>query len=333
MEESTEHDLEDYGEEQTEGRQRRRTPTRSVAPTPRFPVTHELLPDDEEGREWASYEELDPEIDYNEQLERHTDYGAVEPEQSLQPLVRRATQGMPPRSRQLRPAREERYEEAEERRPARKRRRKGTLSRRGLLLGLGAAAVGGAGLAAYELAPKIPGAVGDVSSNIEHQLQDAFNNGMAQGAENVRKEFVTALNNLEGFTLEGAINAARLTRVAYDVFVSPVIQFGSTITSDFLNGMLRAFKTARGWLAGAGQDNATLEAIQKVLESWSSQVTNMPKQLDAITDTDLDGAQAYLRALQRKLDQEKALLNNPQGTPTPATRATPKPTAQPTKHP
>jgi hypothetical protein len=141
------------------------------------------------------------------------------------------------------------------------------------------------------------------------------------------------LNNLEGFTLEGAINAARLTRVAYDVFVSPVIQFGSTITSDFLNGMLRAFKTARGWLAGAGQDNATLEAIQKVLESWSSQVTNMPKQLDAITDTDLDGAQAYLRALQRKLDQEKALLNNPQGTPTPATRATPKPTAQPTKHP
>jgi hypothetical protein len=172
-----------------------------------------------------------------------------------------------------------------------------------------------------------------MSSNIERQLQDAFNQGMAKGEAIVRKELTVALNNLEGFTLEGAINAARLTREAYDIFVAPIIQFGSTITSDFLNGMLTAVETARSILSAVGQDNAILAAIQKILVSWNKQVTNMPKQLNTITDTDLDGAQAYLRALQRKIDQERALLNNASGTLTPIPSATPKSTAQPTKHP
>jgi hypothetical protein len=154
---------------------------------------------------------------------------------------------------------------------------------------------------------------------------------MAQGAEAARKELITALDNLEGFSLEGAITAARLTRVAYDVFVSPVIQFGATVATDFLSAMLKAFKTARMLLAGVYQDNATLQAIQKVMESWVSQVTTMPKQLNAITQADLDGAQAYLRALQRKIEQEKQQLQNNgtpvAGTPTaqPNTKPTPKP--------
>jgi hypothetical protein len=118
--------------------------------------------------------------------------------------------------------------------------------------------------------------------------------------------------------------------VAYDVFVSPIVHFGSSLTGDFLNGMLSALKTARGWLAGAYQDNATLIAIQKVLESWVSQVSAMPKQLDAITQTDLDGAQGYLRALQAKLNEEKAKLNNPSSTTnaksTPNAQSTPQPT-------
>ncbi|MBE3558708.1 MAG: hypothetical protein IMW89_05700 [Ktedonobacteraceae bacterium] len=231
------------------------------------------------------------------------------------------------------------YEEEEEEPPAsrpRRRRRKHKLSRRGMLIGLGAAAVAGTGIAAYQLGPKIPQAVNSVGTNIEKQLQDAFNQGVAQGANAVRKEFITTLNSLEGFSLEGAMTAARLTRVAYDVFVSPIVKFGSALTGDFLKGMLSAFKTARGWLAGAYQDNATLQAIQKVLESWVDQINTMPKQLDAITQTDLDGAQAYLRALQRKLEEEKAKLNNPQATPAvqpttppagkqPAPQPTPKP--------
>ncbi len=132
----------------------------------------------------------------------------------------------------------------------------------------------------------------------------------------MRKEFITALEDMEGFTLNGAIAAAKLTRVAYDVFVSPIVQFGSTLTGDFLNGMLKAVKTARGWLATVYMDNSAMIAIQKVLEAWVGKVWSMPKQLNAIADTDLDGAQSYLNALQTKIAQEKAKLNNPQVTPT-----------------
>jgi hypothetical protein len=207
------------------------------------------------------------------------------------------------------------YAEVESPPPSnRQKRRKRKMSRRGLLLGAGAAVVSGTAIAAYELGPRLPQAVNDVGTNIEHQIQDAFNKGVAQGAEQARREIVTALDNLEGFTLNGAVSAARLTRVAYDVFVSPIVHIGSALTGDFLNGMLSALKTARGWLQGAYQDNASLAAIQKVLESWVSQVTTMPKQLDAITQTDLDGAQGYLRALQTKLDEERAKLNNPSST-------------------
>jgi len=199
-------------------------------------------------------------------------------------------------------------------------------SRRGLLvgvgMGVGVLAVGGV-VAASNLASQ----AGPQSDRTSHAVQEAFNRGVAQGADSTRREFVSALDALEGFSLQGAIDAAKLTRVAYDVFVSPVIQFGSQLTAGFLSTMVNALKTARGWLAGIYQDNTTLSAIQHVLESWVDQVSKLPKQLDAITQTDLDGAQAYLTALQRKIVDEKNKLNNPHPTPTalPASKSTPLP--------
>jgi hypothetical protein len=93
--------------------------------------------------------------------------------------------------------------------------------------------------------------------------------------------------------------------------------------------MLTAFKAGRDWLGRINQDNATLAAIQTVLESWVKQVQQLPKQLDTITQADLDGAQAYLRSLQRKIDEEKAKLNSPQGQGTPSPKANPTPQATP----
>jgi hypothetical protein len=71
-------------------------------------------------------------------------------------------------------------------------------------------------------------------------------------------------------------------------------------------------------------DNSTMIAVQKILEAWVGKVSSMPKQLNAIADTDLDGAQSYLTALQTKIAQEKAKLNNPQATPTPQAKLKPK---------
>lgn len=296
------------------------------------------FPQDDE--DWDGYKEADPGYIEAPAARYEDDLGE---EEIVAPVAARSRHLIPTRSRRLAPAtdyedelyEDDEYEEVdveeyddEEGKPGKGRKRK--VSRRGLLLGIGAAAVVTTGVAAYELAPKLPGAVNNVGSNIERQIQDAFDKGVAQGAENARKEFIIALDSIEGFSLDGAITAARLTRVAYDVFVSPVIKFGSAVTTDFLTGMLNALKTARGWLAGAYQDNVTLQAIQKVLESWVEQVSTMPKQLDSITQADLDGAQAYLRALKRKIDDEKAKLANPQqATP----KATAKPSPAPTKKP
>ena len=114
----------------------------------------------------------------------------------------------------------------------RKKKKKG-ISRRKMLLV--AAAAGGTAIAGYELLPKVPHALEQAGTNIEHQLQDAFNNGMAAGEEAVRKEFINALDTMEGVSLDAAIGAARLTRVAYDVFVSPLVTLAATVADDFLS--------------------------------------------------------------------------------------------------
>ena len=217
------------------------------------------------------------------------------------------------------------YEEGEELPPGLHVVEKHKTSRRGLLVGVGMGvgilAVGGV-VAASNLAPK----AGSHSNDTSHAVQDAFNRGVTQEADSARREMISALDSLEGFTLQGAIDAAKLTRVAYDVFVAPIVQIGSQLTADFLKAMLNALKTARGWLAGVYQDNSTLAAIQRVLESWVDQVSRLPKQLNVITQTDLDGAQAYLAALQRKLADEKSKLDHPQPTSTvPASQPTPQP--------
>ncbi|BCL81792.1 hypothetical protein ccbrp13_42570 [Ktedonobacteria bacterium brp13] len=236
----------------------------------------------------------------------------LEPEEELEPLP----------SNRVYPAEEADYDyeyEFEEDRSSVTRSKK-RLSRRSLLFGVGAIAAVGAGVAIVENAPKIPQAASNVAGDVTQQVQDAFNRGIAQGSDQARKDIINSLSSLEGFTLDGAITAARLTRVAYDVFVSPVVKFGSVLTGDFLTGMLTALTKAREWLAGVYQDNSTLIAIQKVLQSWVDDVQQLPKQLDSITEADLDGAQSYLRALQRKIQDEQAQLNKPAGkqaTPTP----------------
>lgn len=292
-------------------------------PQPQPPLHQQPRPqeynevDGEEG-EWNEFEFVDPDLGYEDPLDQRVGRSRVAPVVTSRRLPS-------PRS-----AREEDYDDAdypdeEDERPARRRAQKKGVTRRNLLVGLGLAAVGG--LAAYELGPKIPQAINDVGTNLEHQIQDAYNKGLAAGAEAVRKDFVTSLNSLEGVSLQGAMAAALLTRRAYDVFVSPLVTLAATVTGDFLGVTLQAVMSARGFLVKFNQDNSTLAALQTVLQSWIKQVNTVPKEIQTITDADLDGAQAYLRALQRKLQDETAKLNA-SATPTvptpPKTTPTPK---------
>ena len=313
-----------------------------------------LTRDLEMTKEEESYEYADPEVDYanyeeeiEDPLDARSEYRSSHLTSRLDGEVLDRSRLPARASRGIRPTEYDEYEdngyrnyedeiyateEEEEAAPRKRKKKKGGVTRRKLLFGLGAAAVGGAGIAAYELGPKLPQALGNVGSNIEQQVKDAFDKGVAQGADAARRELLSSLDTIEGISLNGAVEAAKLTRVAYDVFVSPVVKISSQITGDVLSGMLTAFKAGRDWLGRINQDNATLAAIQTVLESWVKQVQQLPKQLDTITQADLDGAQAYLRSLQRKIDEEKAKLNSPQGQGTPTTNPHPAPTTTPKKN-
>src|SRR5205807_5598635 len=285
--------------------------------------------EDEEADEWNDFDPVDPDIGYEDPLDQCEVNAQNPPLRSPAPRPRIITRRLP-EPRYDYPEEYDEYEEDEyvdepEERPARPRPRsrprprrkskKGGLTRRKLLVGAGVVAVGG--IAAYELGPKIPQALHDAGTNIEHQIEDAYNKGLAAGAEAVRKEFIAALTNMEGISLTGATNAARLTRLAYDAFVSPVVNLAATVTGDFLNITLRTLIQGRGWLARINQDNDTLAALQTVLETWSKRVKEVPKEWQTIADSDLDAAQAYLRALQRNIQEEQAKVNNPQsGIPT-----------------
>ena len=151
--------------------------------------------------------------------------------------------------------------------------------------------------------------------------------GWPRGRKTVRKEFITSLQNLEGVSLQAAMAAAKLMRQAYDAFVSPLVTLAATVTGDFLGVTLQAVSIARGFLAKFNQDNDTLAALQTVVQTWVKQVHQVPKEIQTITDADLDGAQAYLRALQRKIQEEQAKLNASPSTGTPTSHPNSTPTS------
>ncbi len=326
---STDNDKNAYEDSKDSTLYRNRYPARmnrSVQPLPpqQFADTDEV----EEG-EWNELDFVDPDIGYEDPFDRRLSYSEAP---QLRSPAHRASPHHPQSGflplktsdrGEHREYAEDEYADEQDQRSARRRGKKQGVSRRKLLWwGLGLA---GAGVAAYELVPKVPQAISDVGTNIEHQVQDAFNRGFGAGADAVRKEFINALDDLEGVSLGSAMQAAHLTRIAYDVFVSPLVTLAATVAGDFLNATLRALINGRKWLQNIGQDNSTLQALQTVLETWVNQVTNMPKQIQSITDADLDGAQAYLRALQRKIQAEQAKLNGQNTISAPSPTPTRKP--------
>jgi hypothetical protein len=254
--------------------------------------------------------EVDPDLGYDEEIED-------DPLDERLPRLPLRASGSARRTRVL----DEDEDELLEAELEAKRRR---ASRRKFLLGT--AVVGGAAVAAYEILPRLPDAIGSGAASLEHQLQQAFENGVTSGANTARKELLNGLDTLEGFSLEGAMEAARLTRVAYDVFVSPLVTLAATVADDFLAVTLNALITGRHWLAQINEDSPTLAALQTVLQTWVDQVHEMPRKVQSITDTDLDGALSYLRALQRKIQEEQAQLNSqPKPTPPARPQQTPAP--------
>lgn len=171
----------------------------------------------------------------------------------------------------------------------------GKIARRALLAGVGV----GACVAGVELAPVALKKAGEFT---QAQVQDAFSSGVDAG----RKAVLDELSQIEGLTIDGAIGAAELTRLAVKFIVLPLSRLISTVEGGALDVLYHALQSAQDNLAKANVHISQLDGIKQMVGEWRDNVTQLPTTLDKYANSDIDSAEAYLKALQKKIAQEKA---------------------------
>lgn len=170
----------------------------------------------------------------------------------------------------------------------------GKIARRALLAGVGV----GACVAGVELAPTALKKLGEFT---QAEVQDAFSAGVDSG----RKALLEELSQIEGLTIDGAIGAAELTRLAVKFIVLPVSRLISTIEGGALDALHSAVQSAKANLAKINVHIALLDGIEQMLGDWRDNVNQLPTTLDKYANADIDSAESYLKALQKKIAQEK----------------------------
>lgn len=157
----------------------------------------------------------------------------------------------------------------------------------------------------------------------EQYTQDQLNDYFHKGFEAGRQALLGELGQVEGVSLDGAIQVAELTRLAVLYIVVPLSKLYATATSDVLAVLLSGVQQARSLLGAIHITIGALDTIYNLLTTWRKNVTALPKKLGDYANADILSAEAYLKALQRKIVAE-------QSTPTPSSLT---PTATPTTTP
>ncbi len=170
----------------------------------------------------------------------------------------------------------------------------GKIARRALLAGVGI----GACVAGVELAPTALKKVGEFT---QAEVQDAFGAGVDSG----RKAILEELSQIEGLTIDGAIGAAELTRLAVKFIVLPVSRLVSTIEGGALDVLHNALQSAKDNLAKINVHISQLDGLEEMVGQWRDNINQLPTSLDKYANADIDSAESYLKALQKKITAEK----------------------------
>lgn len=181
-----------------------------------------------------------------------------------------------------------------------RRKRRGKLARRGLLLAAGA----GLCVGAVELGPK---AIQQAGYYTEQDLKNALASGILQG----RQALLDELSQIEGVTLDGAIGVAEITRFGVDKIVVPLANLGISIGGNALGVLSGALSSASSNLARVNVHVDWLDNLRGLVETWHE---NLPDNatLTRYADADITGAEDYLKALKTKIQAEQS------GTPSPS---------------
>jgi hypothetical protein len=157
------------------------------------------------------------------------------------------------------------------------------VGRRAFLAAAGLGACGAGVLAAPHVAPLV-----------EQGLQQAAFNAAAG-----------ELDQLEGVSLDAALEAAQITAAAVRVIVVPVARLVATLGSGALGILLAVLDAAHNALAFVHVSTTPLDLLRGVIASWQAGLASLPIALDAYATADIKSAEAYLTALKRKVAQQQ----------------------------
>jgi len=113
-----------------------------------------------------------------------------------------------------------------------------------------------------------------------------------------------AIGELEGVSIDAALEAAEITRAAVQVIVLPVARLVADLGSGALSLVLDSLGVAHNALAFVHASTVTVDQFRTVVASWRADVSGLPISLNAYATADIAGAETYLRALKKTVQQQ-----------------------------
>jgi hypothetical protein len=118
-----------------------------------------------------------------------------------------------------------------------------------------------------------------------------------------RTVLLNELGDLEGVSLDAALQAAEITRAAVKILVLPLAQLVARLGAGALDVVLTALDAARNALALLHLDTSVLDALRAVVVSWQGGIVSLPIALTTYATADIESAERYLRALKQMAER------------------------------
>jgi hypothetical protein len=113
-----------------------------------------------------------------------------------------------------------------------------------------------------------------------------------------------ALGELEGVSIDAALEAAEITRVAVEVIVVPVANLVALLGSGALGLLVGALELAHNALRLVQASTTVVDHLHAAVASWQAGITKLPIALNTYATADITSAETYLRALKKTVQQQ-----------------------------
>jgi hypothetical protein len=113
-----------------------------------------------------------------------------------------------------------------------------------------------------------------------------------------------AVGELEGVSIDAALEAAQITRAAVEIIVVPVANLVALLGSGALGLLLGTLQVAHNALAFVQASTTVVDQLHAVIASWQAGITKLPIALNTYATADITSAETYLRALKKMVKQQ-----------------------------